>query len=210
MAIKIRENPNLRGLQPPASQQELNLTQYADDTTLLLTDDESITEAFAIFDLYERAARAKINRAKCKGLWGGSFSERTDQPHDFQWFTDLIPDKILGVYLGNVDCTRKNWEAKIQKINSIISAWRLRNLSYKGKALIINGLLTSTLWYNITALPVPSWAVTQIEPVIYDFFWDYKRHLVNKDILALPLSDGGLNIPRLQTKIDAFRLNTVG
>ena len=48
-----------------------------------------------------------------------------------------------------------------------------------------------------------------IERVIYDFFWSYKRHLVNKDILALPLNGGGFSITRLQTKIEAFRLNTL-
>ena len=209
MAIKIRENPKIHGLRPPGSTEELKLSQYADDTTLLLTDDDSITEAFNTFDLYERASGAKINREKCKGLWCGAFSERIDQPNDFEWYTDLIPDKILGQYFGNVDCTRQNWEAKIQKINSIIGAWRHRELSFKGKALVINGLLTSTLWYNVTSLPVPSWAISQIERVIYDFFWNYKRHLVNKDILALPLNSGGFNIPRLHTKIEAFRLNTL-
>ena len=129
---------------------------------------------------------------------------RIEQRNDFEWYTDLIPTKILGQYFGNVDCTRQNWEAKIQMINGIIGAWRHWELSIKGKALVINGLLTSTLWYNVMSLPVPSWAISQIERVISDFFWSYKRHLVN--ILALPLNSGGFNIPRLQTKIEAFRL----
>ena len=34
-----------------------------------------------------------------------------------------------------------------------------RELSYKGKALVINGLLTSNLWYNVMSLLVPSWAI---------------------------------------------------
>ena len=110
-------------------------------------------------------------------------------------FDEFIPAKILGQFIGNEDCTRRNWEAKIQKINNIIAAWRHRNLSYKGKALVINGLLTSTLWHNSTSLPVPSWAIAQIEESIYNFFWSYKRHLVNKDILALPVQHGGFNIP---------------
>ena len=66
-----------------------------------------------------------------------------------------------------------------------------RELSYKGKALVINGLLTSNLWYNVMSLLVPSWAIAQIEASIYKFFWNYQHHLVNKDILALPVQHGG-------------------
>lgn len=199
MAINIRENPLIHGLLPPASQEELKLSQYADDTTLLLSDDQSIDEVFNTFDLYERASGAKINEGKCRGLWCGAFAHRTEQLGDFDWF-DFIPEKILGQFIGDVDCTRRNWEAKIQKINNIIAAWRHRGLSYKGKVLVINGLLTSTLWYNATSLPVPSWAIAQIDQSIYNFFWNYKRHLVNKDILALPVQQGGFNIPRIEQK----------
>ena len=209
MAINIRANPRIHGIRPPESEEELKLSQYADDTTLLLSDDESINEAFNTFDLYERASGAKINEGKCKGLWCGAFKERTDQLHGFEWYNDFIPEKILGLFFGNVDCTRLNWEVKIQRINNIIAAWRHRELSYKDKALVRNGLLTSTLWYNSTSLPMLAWAISQIEESIYDFFWNYKRHCVNKDILALPLKEGGFNIPRLKTKMQALRLNTL-
>jgi exonuclease III len=209
MAINIRANPRIHGIRPPDSEEELKLSQYADDTTLLLSDDESIDEAFNTFDLYERASGAKINKGKCKGLWCGAFVERTDQLYGFEWYNDYIPEKILGLFFGNVDCTRLNWEVKIQRINNIIASWRYRELSYKGKALVINGLLTSTLWYNATSLPMPAWAISQIETSIYDFFWNYKRHLVNKDILALPVQQGGFNIPRIETKIQSLRLNTL-
>ena len=50
MAVNIRENSKI----PPAdSEEELKLSQYADDTTLLLSDDASIDEAFTAFELYE-------------------------------------------------------------------------------------------------------------------------------------------------------------
>ena len=39
--------------------------------------------------------------------------------------------------------------------------------------------------------------------------WNGKRPLINRDILALPLAEGGLNIPRLPTKIQALRLNKI-
>lgn len=145
MAINIRENPRIHGIRPPDSQEELKLSQYADDTTFLLSDDQSIDEVVNTFDLYERASGAKINKGKCKGLWCGAFAHTTEQLRDFDWFNEFIPEKILGQFIVKVDCTRRNWEAKIQKINNIIAAWRHRALSYEGKALVINGLLTSTL-----------------------------------------------------------------
>ena len=159
MAINIRSNPNIHGILSPQSEEEVKLLQFADDTTLLLTDDSSITETFKVFDRYERASGAKVNRSKCKGLWSGAFAHRTDQLHGFDWYNDYIPDKILGQYFGNVDYTKRNWETKIQKINNILEAWRHRELSFKGRALLINSLATSTLWYNVTSLAVPSWAI---------------------------------------------------
>ena len=209
MAVNIRENPKIHGVRPPDSKEELKLSQYADDTTLLLSDEDSIDEAFTTFELYECASGAKINKGKCKGLWCGAFKERTENLHGFDWYNDFIPEKILGLFFGNVDCTQLNWESKIEKINNIIAAWRHRELSYKGRALVINGLLASTLWYSATSVPVPAWAISQIEQSLYDFFWNYKRHLTTKDILALPLKEGGFNIPRLQTKIRSLRVNTL-
>ena len=168
MACNIRNNPRIHGLRPPDSQAEVKLSQFADDTTLLLTDEQSITETFSTFDLYQRASGAKTNKGKCKGLWCGAFAQRTDQFFGFEWYNDFIRDNILGQYFGNVDCTQRNWEAKIQKIQNIVDAYRHRDLSFKGRDLLINTLLTSTLWYNVMSLSMPPWAVAQINRLICD------------------------------------------
>ena len=68
LAINIRANSKIHGLLPPGpTDVEVKVTQFADDTTLLLVDDDSIAEAFQTFDLYERASGAEINKYKCKG-----------------------------------------------------------------------------------------------------------------------------------------------
>ena len=105
MAINIRSNAGIDGVLTPDLQQEVKLSQFADDTTLLLVDEISIRETFRTFDLYEKTSGAKIIKSKCKGLWSGAFAHRTDQPYGFEWFNQYIPEKIIGQYLGNVDCT---------------------------------------------------------------------------------------------------------
>ena len=74
---------------------------------------------------------------------------------------------------------------------------------------MINGLLTSTLWYHATSLSLPSWAVTRIEEAVYRFFWNDKHPLVHRGILSVPWKEGGFNVARLELKIKAVRLNTL-
>ena len=209
MATHIRANPNIHGLTPPNSNEETKLSQYADDTSFLLTDVSSIRHAFDTLALYERASGARVNNSKCKGLWAGAFKHRTDQFLGFDWFNDYIPEKILGLYFGNIDCTRLNLQPRITKITNTITAWSNRDLSFKGKTLVINGLLTSVLWYHATALPIPAWAVRDIEQSIYSFFWSNKMPLVKRDTLALPRDEGGFNVHRIGPKITALRLSTL-
>ena len=209
MALHIRAHPHIHGLKPPNSADESKLSQFADDTTLLLTDDDSIHHAFTVLNSYERASGAKVNREKCKGLWSGAFRQRTDQLYHFDWYNDYIPEPILGLYFGNTDCTLRNIQPRINKIQNTCNAWANRDLSFKGKALVINGLLTSVLWYRATAITFLPWAVRDIEHIIYNFFWSGKMPLVNRATLSLPSSEGGFNIHRISTKIKALRLSTL-
>ena len=153
-----------------------------------------------------RAQKSTLLSAKD---WSGAFIYRTNQLLDFNWYKDFIPDKILGLFIGNIDCTRQNLKPRIRSITKTIAAWKHRDLIFKGRYLVINGLLTSTLWYTVTTLHIPAWAISEIETAIYDFFWNYKRPLTTCTLIALPLSQGRFNVHRIQTKLYALRLNTL-
>ena len=75
--------------------------------------------------------------------------------------------------------------------------------------MVINGLLPSILWYHAANIHFPSWALQEIEDIISAFLWDNKRPTINRDILALSLTEGELNIPRIAWKIQALRLNMI-
>ena len=122
LATHIRTHITSRSQGIPTSTSN-TISQYADDTTLLLADNTSITNAFQIFQAYKAASIARINLQKCKGLWSGSYRARTDFPTPFEWTNNSLPDKLLGLYVGNTDCTNQNLESKIHKLCNITATY---------------------------------------------------------------------------------------
>lgn len=64
IATHLRANKQIQRLKLPNSDDKVKLSQDADDTTLLLANDNSIKECFKIFESYEKASGTKINVEK--------------------------------------------------------------------------------------------------------------------------------------------------
>ena len=49
------------------------------------------------------------------------------------------PIKYLGVYInqGKKESESLNWNLKLEKVNSLLRIWKMRNLTYYGKITII-------------------------------------------------------------------------
>ncbi|KAJ3586247.1 hypothetical protein NHX12_012647 [Muraenolepis orangiensis] len=85
--------------------------------------------------------------------------------------------------------------------------WR-EQMSYRGRVLVANTLVASTLWHRLMALTPPRNLVSSIQQEIVDFFWS-GRHWVRAAALYLPLAEGGQGLISIQSKIASFRLRTV-
>ena len=108
LASNIRSHPDISGLSLPGSAVPFPpLSQYADDTSVVVTTDDAITATFEVYDLYERGSGVKLNLAKCKGLWLGAWNGRSDSPVAIEWSSVKV--KILGVFLGPFASEEDNW-----------------------------------------------------------------------------------------------------
>ena len=74
LTVNIHRNPHVSGLLLPDFPPLSPISRYADDTSLVLTSDESIRAVFETFAQFEAASGAKLNRSKSKGLWLGAWS----------------------------------------------------------------------------------------------------------------------------------------
>lgn len=92
----IRCDTSIPEIQIPGSKnKQCKVSQYADDTTLILANNFSTTRAFNLINIFERGSGSQLNPKKTEGLWIGSYPGRTSGPVKITWVTDKL--KILSV-----------------------------------------------------------------------------------------------------------------
>ena len=90
LSFNIRANPCITGLSIPWSQMPLSpVSQYADDTSLIVNSDDAILAVFDTYSWFEAASGSKLNVSKSKGLW----NNRRDPPVQLKWTSEKI--KVL-------------------------------------------------------------------------------------------------------------------
>ncbi len=99
----------------------------------------------------------------------------------------------------------KIWEGLLEKVVARLSRWRwlLPQMSYKGRVLVINNLVASTLWHKLMVVEPPEELVTSIQKKLVDFFWDGK-HWIRAHNFFLPPCEGGQGLIDIKSRIQAL------
>ena len=90
-----------------------------------------------------------------------------------------------------------------------MASWKGRNLSFQGKALIINALALSQIWHLCTVFSMPGWVAARLDKAIWPFFWGGKRDLVARRSVYGPKFAGGFGVVDFRTKANALRLQWI-
>lgn len=184
LAANLRSHPSIVGLTLPGSPDPLPvLSQYADDTSVISTSDDATLAVFSTYEKFEKGTGSKLNLSKCEGLWLGAWRDRSDPPVSIAWSSVKI--KVLGVFLGNGSMDDSNWRPCIEAVEKCLNSWRSRSLSYGGKAVVSNALALSRVWYVASLVPMPPWALSELNSLIFKFFWSGKRDLVARNVVEV-------------------------
>ena len=203
LAVNIRAHPAIKGLILPRCPAPLPvLSLYADDTSVITTSDEAIVAVFDTYALFESGTGAKLNKEKCKGLWLGAWRGRTDSPVPIDWSSTKL--KILGFFVGLGDMDEANWRPRIEAVDKCLCSWRSRSLSYAGKALVINALALARIWYVASLVHMLPWVLSELNSLIFKFFWSGKRDLVARNVVIHSREQGGFNMVAIALKVNAL------
>ena len=93
-----------------------------------------------------------------------------------------------------------NWNILIATLKSTLEDLKHRDLSYKGKVLVLNTIALAMIWYVATVIPMTPDHETKIKILIFKFLWrvyggdDPPRPTISCDMSYQPKDKGGLSV----------------
>ena len=196
LGAAVRRDTLIRGI--TISDNECKISQYADDTTLILDGTRSsIERSFELLNVFAKLSGLKVNYEKTEALWIGSFKNRTDKlviNQNIKWSFRKV--KSLGVWfsINREEAVLLNYQEKKEKISKILSCWQLRRLTLLGKVTVIKSLAASQLVYIMSSLPSSQSYLKEIHQLLYNFLWDGKGDKVKRSVMLNEYKDGGLKM----------------
>ena len=205
LSTQIRKCKQIEGFRlPGAGGLQFKLSQYADDATNFVKIECSLCHLLRVVNTYEKGSGAKLNTTKSEAMWLGRWRANGASPFGLTWVPKM---KILGIYFSNgfVSVESDNWKSKLDKLENVTNLWKQRELSFLGRAMIINVLGASRFWHTAKVIIPPQWVIDSYNKIAWSFIWKGKMENVSRQRCCAPLRDGGLNVVDFRAKCAALR-----
>ena len=160
LALQFRKNPDIVAF--TAGGEKIFSMHYADDAIITIKQNKCFKEVIKDLSAFERASGAKVNYAKTKGLWGGIWENRTDNPLNIKWTNINI--ETLGVYFGNDNPAAKRSKKVLPNVIRSMNYWK-----QLAKARIIEIFHASKLWYAAQFYPIPPPITKGLQKAFFDY-----------------------------------------
>ncbi len=207
LAINIRNNKDIKGFK--CDESTIKTSMYADDSTLLLENLDSLSVALNVINDFSKVAGPRLNMNKTEGILLGTLKNTIDMYNGVRFTNDSI--RCLGIYVGHdkIGNHYNNWIKKIEKMDILLERWKQRDLTIFGKSLIIKGLAISKMIYTMSIFSIPEEVLKQTNKLIFEFIWGKRDRIKRKTLIGTKLQ-GGIEMIDLECKNKALKAAWVG
>ena len=203
----IEKDPQITGFVLPGGKRVKRM-QHADGTNSIHMTVKSINACLHLFQHNEDASGARIKHRKSRGLSVMPLrdGELEGLDGDIKWNGETC---IMGIHFTKdlTTSSRMNW-SKIQvKLKKRLALLTERNLSLRGRAILLNSLILSKGWHvGRVFLPPPDIA-RKIMKMIFRYMWKGGHEIVSRENVHKPVLKGGLGLLHVFRQCVALQLN---
>jgi len=204
----LRDNKNIKGITIHGI--EHKLSQFADDTTILLDGTEqSLNETLTAIQDFSNISGLNVNFDKTNVVWIGK-NKYSCYTIKTKWKLNWMQHsfKMLGINF-HVDLSKMvkiNYDEKIVKMENILKNWKRRIVTPIGKIVIAKTLIVSLFNHLFISLPNPHDTIlNSIKSSIMNFIWDVHSKIKFSTIVK-EYNEGGLKMINLDAFITALKL----
>lgn len=206
LAEAIRADPGIKGIDLLDS--HTKILQFADDSSLFLQDESSLVRSLQVLDQFKSISGLSLNLAKSQGIIVGDIQLQNEMTKAIPWGQKF---QILGINFDSREYEDKdlllNFKPALQKMKKVCDSWSLRNISLKGKTVLVNTLILPIIQYQCVMLPVPRAIIQDIDSLISAFLWNNKRPKISRRALEQKVAEGGLGLHNITNRIKAAKLS---
>ena len=183
MTRLILLNHDIIGLK--IEEKEFKLTQFADDTTLMLNGTQhSPQSARNTLEIFGNLSGLKMNKEKTKVIWIGSgkhWKEKLNVTVNLEWGNIEFTAVGLKFSTNLHDIPSLNYNNALQNIRSEINKWKNRNFTSLGKiALIKTNFISKKCVHLLTSLERSENFLRDLNTELYRFLWNNKPDKIKK------------------------------
>ncbi|XP_074314177.1 uncharacterized protein LOC141649384 [Silene latifolia] len=161
------------------------------------------------FATFSRASGLQMSPAKTSAYFNGVPGWLKADILEVARFTEgELPFRYLGIPITAGRLSKAQCQILVEKITSKIASFGTRHLSYSGRLVLVNAVLTSLYTYWMNVFVIPKNVVSRLNAICRNYLWDgtvdYMRvPNVSWDKSCSPKAEGGLGIK------DSYALNSV-
>ena len=220
LAESIRRSQMLTGIQIPTTRKHLKVKLFADDTTVFLSESDSVDRLEAVLEKWCRVSGAKFNKEKTEIIPLGSRDQRdsilstrylndgnAEIPHHVHIAKEGEPVRILGAWLGNAINQATTWAPIVEDCCKRLKRWSASKHSLEGRRLIVQMQVAGVTQYLTKVQGMPSEVESELNKQIRRFMWNNeKTDTINQSQMYAPHNRGGKKVLDIEARNKAIHL----
>jgi hypothetical protein len=188
---RAKADGQIRGVIPHLVDDGLSILQYADDTIIFLDHDlEQAKNLKLLLCAFEQLSGLKINFHKSEVFCYGAAREmEASYTSLFGCNSGDYPFRYLGIPMHHRQLLNSEWSKVEERFQQKLSCWKAKYLSYGGRLVLLNSVLSSLPMFMMSFFEVPKGVLKNLDHFRSRFFWQgsaskHKYRLAKWDTLS--------------------------